>query len=111
MASSWARVRRVFFGTRLAISSPSYSRRASLTPWFGVGAMLGAGYHSAFGRFPDRTLFYALEGWERRRGLGPGGHGPAGMSAAGIERKRSASGQAAAKAKRTRLAVSMTRRN
>jgi hypothetical protein len=38
----------------------------------------------------------------------PVAHGPAGMSAVGMERKRSASGQAAAKARRTRLAVSTT---
>ena len=43
------------------------------------------------------------------RGACPFGHGPSGTKAPGRPRKRSASGQAAAKASRTRLAVSMTR--
>ena len=43
------------------------------------------------------------------RGVGPVDHGAEGQSALGSVRKRSASGQAAAKAKRTRLAVSMMR--
>ena len=43
------------------------------------------------------------------RGAGPVVQGPRGMSAAGREAKRSAFGHAAAKARRTRLAISTTR--
>ena len=43
------------------------------------------------------------------RGVCPGGHGPSSANARGRLQNRSASGQAAAKARRTRLAVSMTR--
>src|SRR4029077_2701663 len=52
--------------------------------------------------------------WGLARGVGRGDNGPAvygpvGIRAAAMWRKRGASGQAAAKARRTRAAVSMTR--
>src|ERR1700682_3566339 len=47
-------------------------------------------------------------GWGDR-GSRPVGHGPCGIRALARPRNRSASGQAAAKARRTRPAVSMTR--
>ena len=55
--------------------------------------------------------FFERAGGEGMDGQGgrPGVHGPCGASASGRPRNRSASGQAAAKARRTRLAVSMTR--
>src|SRR6185437_7571738 len=53
---------------------------------------------------------YALEETAGRKGpLRPVVQGPLGMRAAGRPAKSSASGQAAAKAKRTRLAISTTR--
>lgn len=51
----------------------------------------------------------AVEGRGSSGRLGPIGYGPAGCSETAMERKRSACGQAAAKARRTREAVSMTR--
>src|SRR5271165_6360650 len=74
---------------------------------FGGGRGLGFGFFTA-------TIGPVLLERVGGRGLGdrgacPAVQGPRGMRAAGREAKRSACGQAAAKAKRTRLAISTTR--
>src|SRR5208282_4224019 len=63
-----------------------------------------------FHRQEDRHFPNAFEGWDLASwGAGPAVQGPLGMSTAGREAKSSASGQGAAKARRTRLAISTTR--
>ena len=58
----------------------------------------------------DRHFPNAFEGWDLASwGAGPAVQGPLGMSTAGREAKSSASGQAAANARRARLAISTTR--
>lgn len=57
-----------------------------------------------------RYFLNAFEGWDlASSGAGPAVQGPLDMSTAGRDAKSSASGQAAAKARRTRLANSTTR--
>src|ERR1035437_9714926 len=62
-----------------------------------------------FHRVLHQPVLYALEEWGGWAGAGPVGYGPSGSSAPGKLRKRSGSGHAAAKARRSRLAVSTTR--
>ena len=64
-----------------------------------------------FHRFLDLDLrnTLAVEGNGSSGRLGPISYGPAGCSETAMVRKRSACGQAAAKARRTRETVSMTR--
>src|ERR1700690_1515272 len=65
----------------------------------------------AFGFSPPDELYFAtrLRDGLGERGTRPVGQGPSGSSAPGKVRKSSASGHAAANARRTRLAVSTTR--
>src|ERR1700674_5261387 len=65
----------------------------------------------AFGFSPPDDRYFAtrLRDGLGERGGRPAGHGPSGSSAPGKLRKRSASGHAAANARRMRLAVSTTR--
>src|SRR3954451_6040102 len=65
----------------------------------------------AFGFSPPDGLYFAtrLRDGLGERGARPAGQGPSGSSAPGKQRIRSASGHAAANARRMRLAVSTTR--
>ena len=76
----------------------------------GDGLCARAVYPWAFSPPEDRHFPNAFEGWDLASwGAGPAVQGPLGMSTAGRDAKSSASGPAAAKARRTRLAISMTR--
>ena len=73
------------------------------------GLAAGVGERPAFPPGSTSTCFVRVGGMGRGSGAGPVGYGPSGSSAPGKLRKRSASGHAAANARRMRLAVSMTR--
>src|SRR5271157_5331898 len=81
--------------------------RVSWTLGMGCGRAVDP---SAFSPLEDRHFRNAFEGWDLASwGAGPAVQGPPGMSTAGRDAKSMASGQAAAKARRTRLAISTTR--
>src|SRR5271165_6523702 len=79
----------------------------------GLARGFGGGRGLGFGFFTATTGPALLERVGGRRlgdrGACPAVQGPRGMRASGREAKRSACGQAAAKARRTRLAISTTR--
>src|ERR1700682_2923429 len=96
---------------RTAGASPSYS-----PGWWRVASHRGGGSEAsltvAFVSLLDLIDWSALEVGGRGVGRGDNGpavYGPVGIRAAAMWRKSAASGQAAAKARRTRAAVSMTR--
>ena len=94
----------------LAGASPSYSRRSSISCLRGFWDLGAHGFVGPFS-LPDDRYFCERVGGMRGAGGAPrpAVQGPSGARAPGRPRKRSASGQPAAKARRTRLAVSMTR--